>query len=218
MTSNDQPDARARLRTYFENQDPTTHSTRWEDLWTDEFVPWDKGFPSPSLVDLLNTRDHLPPQQLAPPTGEKERPGQRIRRPRALVPGCGRGYDVLLFASHGYDSYGVESAQSAVKQATELSKGYEDKREEYRVRDEKVGRGEARFLEGDFYKDEWWQEICQGDAEGKTGFDVIYDYTVSRKTLPVYMLSFTHVILVLLRDASCSSLSMGGSDGTASCP
>lgn len=171
-------DARARLLTYFENRDPDTHASHWENLWTDNFIPFDKGFPSPSLVDLLSTRAHLPPPQLAPPSGDKARPGQRIRRLRALVPGCGKGYDVLLFASHGYDSYGVESAPSAIKQAEELRKGYELKREEYKVWDEKVGRGEVKYLEGDFFKDEWWEQVCQADTERKTGFDIIYDYTV----------------------------------------
>ena len=36
------------------------------------------------------------------------------QRRKALVPGCGRGVDVLLLASFGYDAYGLECSATAV--------------------------------------------------------------------------------------------------------
>lgn len=82
---------------------------------------------------------------------------------------------MLLFASHGYDAYGVEGSQTALKACAKAREGYEG-REEYSVRDQAAGRGGVRFLHGDFFDDGWWEEIFKG--EEKEGFDLIYDYTV----------------------------------------
>lgn len=173
---------RERLRQHFLDRDVSTHPNGWEELWVQDFLPWDKGFPGPALSDLLSSPapGTLPPPQLAPPKDEDlggvpagVGPGQRIRRLRALVPGCGKGYDVLLLASHGYDAWGVESAETAVKQAKEEMRGWKEKKE-YKVHDERVGRGVAEFKLGDFFEDAWWEEV---DRE-KEGFDLIYDYTV----------------------------------------
>jgi len=167
-------DPRARLFSHFQTQDPSQHTSRWNDLWTENFVPWDQATPNPALVDLLSSRpSHIfSPKQLQP----KTEPGaqQTIRRPKALVPGCGRGYDVLLFAAEGYDAYGVEGSSVAAKSARELANtpGIEE-REAYRTRDEKVGRGKVNILDGDFFTDLWVNQV----GEGSEGFDVIYDYT-----------------------------------------
>lgn len=177
------PDARARLRVTFIDHDPSLHPERWDSLWQKADTPWDQGKPNPALADFLNEpRDLLPWTQ--PASREESESNRIIRRKRALVPGCGRGYDVLLLASHGYDAYGVEGSQTALKAAADISEGHEDK-EEYKVHHDKVGRGEAKFLFGDFFKDDWWDEI-EGKGE-KEGFDLIYDYTVCQHVLRVVL-------------------------------
>ncbi|TVY37559.1 Thiocyanate methyltransferase [Lachnellula subtilissima] len=94
----------------------------------------------------------------------------RRRKRKALVPGCGRGYDVLLLAAHGYDAYGLEISVKALEIAkrVEGEKGGEDI---YETK-EGVERGRVTWLAGDFFKGDF-----QKDVEGGT-FILIYDYTV----------------------------------------
>ena len=66
----------------------------WEQAYQRRETPWDKGEPSPGLVDLLLT---------APMAG------------RVLVPGCGLGHDVrAISACSGVEVLGVDIAPSAV--------------------------------------------------------------------------------------------------------
>lgn len=212
MTAEAAPqDDRARLRTHFET-DPTDQS-RWDQLWTQSFTPWDRGLPNPALSDLMTSRHiALNPPVMAPkdPVDPKH---QKIRRPRALVPGCGKGYDVFLFASWGFDAFGVEISGKAAERASEEQRRVEGG-EEYKVKDEKAGKGTARILQGDFFKDGWWEESCEGlkeqGFEGKEGFDLIYDYTVSFCESRIRGYHLTCRDLVLLRTASGTATEMGG--------
>ena len=70
--------------------------TDWEDRYRTGDMPWDKGAPSPGLVDFLT----------AEPV-----------RGRVLVPGCGLGYDVRALAATADEVVGVDLAPSAVKGA-----------------------------------------------------------------------------------------------------
>ena len=70
--------------------------TDWEDRYRTGDMPWDKGAPSPALVDFLT----------AEPV-----------RGRVLVPGCGLGYDVRALAATADEVIGVDLAPSAVKGA-----------------------------------------------------------------------------------------------------
>lgn len=161
-------EARERLRQHFLNGDPSTHPSRWDDLWkTGDFLPWDRGTPNPALVDTLEQRTELlePAITTDPATGLK-------RRKRALVPGCGKGYDVLLLASFGYDAYGVEASANAVKACEKHAAEQADK---YPARNTEVGSGSVKFVFGDFFKDEW---IAGVNGELREGFDLVYDYTV----------------------------------------
>ncbi|PNS19169.1 Hybrid signal transduction protein dokA [Sphaceloma murrayae] len=172
------PDDRARLRTHF-SSDPTD-SSKWDALWTQAYTPWDRGLPNPALSDLLSSRHRaLNPPVMAPKDLGDPR-FQKIRRPRALVPGCGKGYDVFLLASYGFDAFGVEVSPKAAEAAREEQKRVEGA-EEYRVKVQSVGRGEAKILQGDFFKDEWWNESCEGlkdkGFDTREGFELIYDYT-----------------------------------------
>ena len=156
----DQPtDARARLLSHFSSAQTTSqHASKWDELWKDDFLPWDKGFPNPALVDLLTSRH----QSLPPRSSNK--------RKKALVPGCGKGYDVLLLAAFGYDAYGLEYSSVAI----EACKKNEEEVGGKDVYESRVEGGSVTWLSGDFWADDWFDNV-DGDAE----FDVIYDYTVS---------------------------------------
>lgn len=170
--STSQPDTqvspeRERLRQHFLSTVPGEHSAKWNDLWTEGFVPWDRNKPNPALIDTLNTRRDLFGSALV------ETPDGKQRRKRALVPGCGKGYDVLLFASFGYDAVGLEASEVALKNCVEMQKENEGKGE-YEIKSKEIGTGSVKFLLGDFF------DSSLVDQMGGQ-FDVIYDYTVSSK-------------------------------------
>jgi SAM-dependent methyltransferase len=173
-----------RLAAHFLSHEVSTHPNRWDSLWkAGDFLPWDRGCANPALIDLLlhpsttipDTPDAVASESAsfildAPKTLEGT-------RKRVLVPGCGKGYDVALFAAAGYDAYGLEVSEKAAQVAKEWlasEEAKEGKEGEYKVRDESVGRGKTEVLQGDFFDDAWF-----ADAGGKGEFDVIYDNTVS---------------------------------------
>lgn len=155
---------RARLMAHFAG-DTSKHHNKWSDLWDKgDFLPWDRGMPNPALVDALTDQgDLLGTCFVEDEFGNK-------RRKRALVPGCGKGYDVLLLASFGYDAFGLEVSETAVNRCYEEQKSNAHK---YPVRDESSGAGAATFMHGDFFGTDWMINI-QGDGK----VDIIYDYTV----------------------------------------
>jgi methyl halide transferase len=156
-------DARAHLRGHFGEFKDNDYGQGWAKLWeTGDFLPWDRGKPNPALIDtLVNYREVI---------GGALFDG---KRKRALVPGCGRGVDVLLLQSFGYDAVGLEISPGAVTACHEFAEANESS---YPVRDEKVGKGSRQFLLGDFYNNEWKKEVGMSEDEP---FDLIYDYTVS---------------------------------------
>ena len=76
-------------------------STDWEDHYQKGETPWEKGAPSPGLVDFLATESV---------------------RGRVLVPGCGFGHDVRALAAAGAEVTGLDIAASAVAGAQRLPK------------------------------------------------------------------------------------------------
>ncbi len=64
---------------------------------------WDKGAPSPGLVDFLAAHPELP-------------------RGSVCVPGCGTGHDVRAWAQAGFNALGCDIAPSAIQLATEKTK------------------------------------------------------------------------------------------------
>lgn len=70
--------------------------TNWEDHYQRGDTPWEKGEPSPGLVDWLAAHPAAP-------------------RGSVLVPGCGTGHDVRSFVSAGFVATGLDIAPSAVK-------------------------------------------------------------------------------------------------------
>jgi cyclopropane fatty-acyl-phospholipid synthase-like methyltransferase len=70
----------------------------WESRYQSGDMPWEKGAPSPGLVDFLAAHPALP-------------------RGTVCVPGCGTGHDVREFARSGFDTFGFDIAPSAIAQA-----------------------------------------------------------------------------------------------------
>src|SRR5690349_10529400 len=71
----------------------------WENLYQTGDTRWDKGEPSPGLVDFLS--------------------GRELRKGSVLVPGCGRGHDVRAWAHAGFSATGLDVAPSAVRASIE---------------------------------------------------------------------------------------------------
>jgi len=73
---------------------------RWKQIWAEEFPPrFDKQSVCPALQYLIDN-GHIP-------------------EGRALVPGCGRGYDVTALAAEGRYVVGVDLCEDAIFSATE---------------------------------------------------------------------------------------------------
>ena len=150
-------DARSQLSAHFSARDISAHPEGWDELWVNGYIPWDKGFPSPALVDLLEERKHLLPSKHG--------------RKKALVPGCGKGYDVLLLSAWGYDAYGLDFSTNALEGAKHVEKEFDGKG----IYETKEGetKGKVVWVAGDFFKDEFLNVV-----DGEPKFDLIYDYTV----------------------------------------
>jgi ubiquinone/menaquinone biosynthesis C-methylase UbiE len=66
-------------------------------------MPWEKGEPSPGLVDFL-------------------RKYRALRRGTVCVPGCGTGHDVRAWAAAGFSATGYDLAPSAIRLAKSKTK------------------------------------------------------------------------------------------------
>ncbi len=76
----------------------------WEHRYQTNDMRWEKGAPSPGLVDFLAAHPELP-------------------RTSVCVPGCGTGHDTRAFAAAGFDTHGFDIAPSGVRLATEKTLG-----------------------------------------------------------------------------------------------
>ncbi|KAJ6262466.1 hypothetical protein Dda_3274 [Drechslerella dactyloides] len=164
-----------RLITHFLKKDQKNtgeQNAAWSELWdTDQSDLWDRGKPSPALAEFLERKlDH---------SSLRKTEGQILR---ALVPGCGRGYDVVMLALHGFDVYGLEVSPGAVSAAnayaaTQLTHPSAENfsNQDYQPSD---GHGGVKFVEGDFFTSDWMGD-CLREEEIFQGFDLIYDYTAS---------------------------------------
>lgn len=74
----------------------------WEQCYKEGITRWDLGEPAPPLVSLLKSKQ-------APLPG------------RAAILGCGRGYEAILFAAHGFEVLGFDFAPSAIADASRLA-------------------------------------------------------------------------------------------------
>lgn len=154
------PSETNRLETTFADSPVAAHGPRWHGLWKDSFTPWDRGGCSLALADTLISRPDLFPSR-----------SSTARRERALVPGCGRGHDVLLLAALGYDVVGLDFSTAAIQAAQENARTPENVAL-YTAMGDTV-KGDISWIAGDFFSDEWWSSV------GKEPFHLIFDYTVS---------------------------------------
>ena len=93
--------------------------------------------------------------------------------------GCGRGYDVIMLALHGFDAYGLEISATGVSTAKKYAASEMQRPQEYNFGlgwTGPVTPGNASFVEGDFFKPGWERQIS---ANGDIKFDLVYDYTVT---------------------------------------
>jgi cyclopropane fatty-acyl-phospholipid synthase-like methyltransferase len=72
----------------------------WEQRYQSGDMPWEKGEPSPGLVDFLAGHPELP-------------------RGTVCVPGCGTGHDARAWAAKGFEVYGFDIAPSAIRLSAE---------------------------------------------------------------------------------------------------
>lgn len=114
------------------------NSRTWEDHWAEGHIPWDAGKECPSLKSYL------------------ERAPSRAGA-RALVPGCGSGYDVFCLARAGYQTIGIDIAPSARLHFTKL-------RAKAALSEETAALVTTNFF-----------SVSQDELGGP--FDLIWDYT-----------------------------------------
>lgn len=171
--------ATSKLRDHFASKPVSAHTDAWDALYAESFTPWDRAGPSLALADLLVQRTDL-----IPPSLERDSRGNplhdstgRVVRRSALIPGCGVGHDVLLLSSLGYDVVGLDYSHRALGAAKENQKKALDDGK-YKSIEEGVECGRVTWVSGDFFGDKW--EGGEG-SEGTQKFDLIYDYTVSKK-------------------------------------
>ncbi|KAG0284637.1 hypothetical protein BGZ96_011025 [Linnemannia gamsii] len=97
----------------------------WNELWRREIHPWDKGTPSPALIEVIEKK---PISAQIPKSGN------------VLVPGCGRGVDVFYLGNEHRKAYGLDISPIAVQQCKD-------------IRTEKgISESVAEFIVGDFFK------------------------------------------------------------------
>ena len=78
-------------------------NTNWEARYQTKDMPWEKGEPSPGLVDFLAAHPELP-------------------RGTVCVPGCGTGHDAREWAKAGFNTFGFDIAPSAIELSIEKTK------------------------------------------------------------------------------------------------
>ena len=72
----------------------------WEKRYQTRDMPWEKGGPSPGLVDFIAAHPELP-------------------RGTVCVPGCGTGRDACVWTAAGFDTSGFDLAPGAIRLALE---------------------------------------------------------------------------------------------------
>ena len=75
----------------------------WENRYQTKNMPWEKGAPSPGLVDFLNANPAL-------------------AHGTVCVPGCGTGHDARAWARAGFNAFGFDIAPSAIRLASEATR------------------------------------------------------------------------------------------------
>lgn len=119
----------------------------WNDAWQEGTTPWDAGEIQPPLKEFFQSAAG---QELLGTTSESE--GGALK---ALVPGCGRGYDAAYLASLGYDTIGADLSQKAIEAARTW------------LANQSNPPPNVKYEVIDFFN----SEVTDG------GYDLVYDYT-----------------------------------------
>jgi len=101
------------LRTVSPEPDPSPADSNWEARWREGRTPWDLRGITPPLQALAD-EGFFARLALPPPSGDP------APRHRVVVPGCGRGHDLRVFAALGYRVVGVDVVPQAVREARRL--------------------------------------------------------------------------------------------------
>ncbi|KAI1760202.1 S-adenosyl-L-methionine-dependent methyltransferase [Hypoxylon sp. FL1150] len=167
--------APTKLISHFLNRNPNEQSSGWAELWdTNQSDFWDRGKPSPALIDWIESKPEI----------LRSTSNQRLK---ALVPGCGKGYDVAMLALHGFDVYGLDVSQKGIETAQAYATAELKKPSPYNFASGNDGNlsensiGTVKFIQGDFFHRYWEKEVA---GEEFQGFDLIYDYTFLCALLP----------------------------------
>lgn len=144
----------------------------WDLAYTDETTPWDLGSPTPEFLRLVKEEKVFGPK----PSPETE------RVPTILVPGCGRGYDVIAFAEAGFSVVGLDFSGEAIAEAGRLQVN----------RESEIGRTlRIEWASGDFFS--WSQELGN-----QARFDFIIEYTffcaIDPKRRPEYVAAMKRLL------------------------
>lgn len=119
----------------------TDHRDFWEGLYAEGRDRWELGTAAPPLAERLRTAGLTSPSLGAPG--------------RAIVPGCGRGHEVLLLAELGWDAVGLDFAEAPLVDARAAA----------------VRRGlTPAFVQGD-----WFAAAARPGWRG--GFDLLVEHT-----------------------------------------
>ncbi|KAL0487967.1 thiol methyltransferase [Acrasis kona] len=122
----------------------------WQDLWRKGDTRWDTNQSNPTLVSLVDKDTHFKEKNFS----------------RALVPGCGSGYDAFTLCRIPSikEVVGLDVSDLANKRSNEL-------RDERIAHDPSVAK--AKFVVGDFFT------LPEDDK-----FDLIFDYTFLCAMIP----------------------------------
>ncbi|KAJ1311332.1 hypothetical protein OPQ81_009827 [Rhizoctonia solani] len=115
----------------------------WDAAWQEGVTPWDAGMPQPPLRQVFET-------SIWSDLG-------MLKSGRALVPGCGRGYDAIYLASQGYYVVGADLSATAVNEARK-----------YLSSQPNAENIQVQYQALDFFKSPLLTE---------EPFDLVYDYT-----------------------------------------
>ncbi|KST66772.1 methyltransferase domain-containing protein [Mastigocoleus testarum] len=134
----------------------TDNPDYWENRYQENNTPWDLGQAAPAFISLLHSEN--PPE-----------PG------RAAVLGCGRGYDVLIFAERGFDVIGFDFSASAIEDAQIIA--------------DTAGTS-ARFMQRD---------IFDLSAEFENYFDYVIEHTCFCAINPQKRFDYVNVVNSILK-------------------
>ncbi|RAK84922.1 thiopurine S-methyltransferase family protein [Aspergillus costaricaensis CBS 115574] len=166
MAHTPNPPVQGRLISHLAERSAEDQGSGWSALWdSNESDLWDRGSPSIALVDVIEQQKDI----FSPFTPDR-------RRKRALVPGCGRGYDPVMLALHGFDVYGLDISATGVSEARKYASSEMQSPQGYNFSSgtaKAANIGNVKFIAGDFFSSEWESEALR-DGEK---FDLIYDYT-----------------------------------------